>query len=395
MKLFRNISLALLSVLCIYSCEGPEALAYLDLSLAENNVDSASGSVYVKIASDSSWELELEGDDLSWASLSKTSGTGNQNSIILSYSSYSGTGSRTVTVVATAGKTIRRAALTQSAKKADQGGDDGWKPGNVNGGKSATAPFAWLELPETKADDGFDFLWHNAGTGSERNYSLYWDYKNLVAPWVAYPLNSSLIGTGKRTDAWGLDPLLPSGSQPVLSGAYRDGNNGWYARGHQIPSADRLNYASNVQTFYGTNMTPQINDTFNATVWASLEGLVRRWAQSCDTLYVVTGCVTDGSKYYVYDNAGKKVTVPTGYFKAALRYSKSTTVGYSGYMGVAVYMEHKSYPNSIKVKDYAMSIDDLEKKLGYDLFVNLPERVGSATAATIEAEDPQRNNWWW
>ena len=38
-----------------------------------------------------------------------------------------------------------------------------------------------------------------------------------------------------------------------------------------------------------------------------------------------------------------------------------------------------------------MSIDELEKKLGTDLFVNLPAAVGEETAAKIEST---RDSWW-
>ena len=38
-----------------------------------------------------------------------------------------------------------------------------------------------------------------------------------------------------------------------------------------------------------------------------------------------------------------------------------------------------------------MSIDDLEKKVGVDFFVNLPADVQK----TVEAQDPKSENWWW
>ena len=146
-------------------------------------------------------------------------------------------------------------------------------------------------------------------------------------------------------------------------------------------------YEANAQTFYGTNMTPQINDEFNATIWAHLEGAVRNWAKKSDTVYVVTGCVTKGSTYYCYDNNGKKVTVPTGYYKAILRYQKGSTIGFSGYMATAYYFDHKEYSDKDFSK-YSLSVDALEEKIGIDLFVNLPDKVGQETAEKIEAQDP-------
>ncbi|MBR1678565.1 MAG: hypothetical protein IJ701_03830, partial [Bacteroidales bacterium] len=44
---------------------------------------------------------------------------------------------------------------------------------------------------------------------------------------------------------------------------------------------------------------------------------------------------------------------------------------------------------------HSLSIRELESKLGYDLFVNLPGRVGTAVADEIEKEKPAGVNWWW
>lgn len=131
-------------------------------------------------------------------------------------------------------------------------------------------PTGWMELPAMPQTDGLRQFTHRMTVSgrSMRNFSYCWDYDALVSHWVAYPLNAALIGSGSRSNEWGLDPLLSEAEQPVLYSAYK---GGWgYARGHQIPSADRLSRAANVQTFYGTNMTPQDYD-FNGGLWASLE----------------------------------------------------------------------------------------------------------------------------
>lgn len=412
MGVLRRMLLAALPLLCTLSCGGPESASVtLDLSLAETEVSSEAGQVFVRVASDVSWTLAFA-EDVDWASLSAVDGTGNRNSIILSYSMNEGSGPRSLTVVATAvgGKVSSSATLVQTPYSAIA--DD--HAGPVDGGKASSTSLSWLELPATDDTDGKDFIWHNIKVGGKsiRNYSYYWDYSSLVASWVAYPLTADYINrkAGSMPYRWGLEPLLSASEQPVLIYGYGATNNNalsgaFYARGHQLAMADRkITDEANIQTCYGTNMTPQLNKSdydggaydFNGGIWVSLENRVRNWAENSDTLYVVTGCTVEGSKYWSTDNYGKRVTVPTGYFKAVLRYSSSTTLGLNGYMGCAVYLEHKLYPSSSKVtKDYSMSIDKLEEKLGYDLFVNLPGRVGADVAARIEADDPQRNSWWW
>ena len=386
----------MLPVLCwLTACAGPEEV-HLDLSLSENNVSWDANSVFVRIISEASWTLEIV-PPVDWASLGTTSGSGNKNSIILSYTANKETTGRSLTVVATAagGKVTASATLTQQGYVAPT------PSGGGNNGKAAISPFKWMELPATAPEDGLDFLWHMADMNGKqvRNYSCYWNYSDRVSIWVAYPLCSMYLGSLSRSDAWGFDPALPAANQQNVSGGYWDGNNGHYDRGHQIPSADRTSsYAMNAATFYGTNMTPQ-NNSFNAGIWASLENRVRDWARSSDTLYVVTGCVLDGATYYALDRSNNRITVPTAYYKAVLRYApsaSSTGMGYAGFMGCAVWMEHKAMSSSAKMdKTYSMSIDALEQKLGIDLFVNLPDKVGKNVADQIEAEDPSKVSWWW
>ena len=105
--------------------------------------------------------------------------------------------------------------------------------------------------------------------------------------------------------------------------------------------------------------------------------------------------VAKGSKEYASDNVGKKVTVPTHYYKAVLRYSKNSTFGHSGYIACAILLEHRGYGDNNDFKPYAMSIDELEKKIGIDLFANLPAVIGDDAAAKVEAEDPTTVSWWW
>lgn len=65
----------------------------------------------------------------------------------------------------------------------------------------------------------------------------------------------------------------------------------------------------NNQTFYYTNMTPQLQNGLNGAIWAQLEGAVRGWSSGIDTLYVVTGAMpttaTDKQIQYAKDNNRK------------------------------------------------------------------------------------------
>ncbi len=113
-----------------------------------------------------------------------------------------------------------------------------------------------------------------------------------------------------------------------------------------------------------------------------------------DTLYVVTGADIRGAQDVAYDNNGKSVTVPEGYFKALLGYKKGGSIGNAtgGYIGIAFYFDHRRYVNDKNaIMDQSMTIDELEDKIGCDLFVNLPDKIGEDTAAIVESEV---DSWW-
>lgn len=361
-------------------------------------VEAGGYSQFIYVKASSSWRITITsvdgGEPVDWIIADPSSGSGDMDvTLKVEENKSEKERSAVITVENSAGKASK--TISQKAKGSEV------KPDPTPSGGNLSPKTGWMELPAIPK--GMDAFTHSmtVGSVSTRNYSFLWDYDNLVAPWVAYPLCKwNMAKNVKRTNAWALDPLLPESKQPVLYRGFSKGNNGWYARGHQIPSADRLtSYESNAMTFYGTNMTPQIQEGFNGDIWETLEGMVRSWANKSDTLYVVTGCVIDykdgETVKYALDNNGKKVTVPTAYYKVVLRYMKNSTFGYSGYSACAVWLDHKVYSTKTIDSSYSMSVDDLEKRLNIDFFVNLPAKVGEETTARIEAEEPKDVTWWW
>ena len=246
----------------------------------------------------------------------------------------------------------------------------------------------WMELPATNTS-GLGYYYHSFSMNGKtyRNYSFGWDDSNKVAIWVAYPLSKlytdSYNGKNNRHEEYFIqDPLLGNTS-PMPGGGYA----GDYDRGHQIPSADRqCSELANGQTYYGTNMTAQSNP-LNGGPWAQLEGYVRDFAKSSsDTTYVVTGCYVKDSSEWETDSYGMRIKVPTAYYKAVLVLKNNT------WTGGAYWTPHVGYSSSYT--GWAISIDELENKIGVDLYVNLPEKIGESAAAAIEAARPGDSKWW-
>lgn len=389
-RLLTLILMAAVTALAVWCCDEP--LPAVDdsvtVSLRNPEVGNTSGSTFVSVKTAGAWTLSLSFEEGSeaWAELSMTSGKGEQNGIILTYEANPEDTERELMVEAKCGTKVSRAALTQAA-----GENQTQNPDPVLKENKATG---WLELPAIKDGDGLYFYWHDHVVGGKtmRSWSFDYDPVAMVSHWVAYPLNKGLIGSGSRTDEWGLDPKIPEEYQPVLYKGFKSPTDTRYDRGHQLPSADRYNHDANVQTFYFTNMTPQRHD-FNGFAWADLEGRVRDWSRSMDTLYVVTGCVVDGSSDYAYDNEGKEVTVPVAYYKALLGYKKDGTLGITaqtgGFTACAFWYDHKPYSGN--VMDKSMTIAELEEKTGVDFFVNLPSVTDMETARKVEST---KDDWW-
>lgn len=367
------------------------------LVLSKQHVDSGAGSMFLTVETDREWELSVvyRGDASDWIEISPSQGSGNKGNIVLSYGKNDGE-EREAEIVAVFGSYSCRETLTQAAKGSpvpdpdpdpypdpDPDPDPDPEP-NPFPGLESDRMRGWLELPAVEEKEGFAWVFHNMNVdGREmRNYSLYYDASDRVSVWVAYPLNSGLQGNGSRHDGWGVkDPKIPVKYQSDVD---RGWGVGGYDRGHQLPAADRYRSDAHRMTYYPTNITPQ-NSRMNQGIWANLEGMVRDWSYSCDTLYVVTGCVPSADNF-ITDKGGNRVNVPDAYFKALLKYDRSSTI--SEYMGIGIYVENRPYSEDRITSSMVMNIDSLEEMLGIDFFHNLPDDVEA------RVESSKVSSWW-
>lgn len=344
----------------------------------------AAGDMFLSIQSSGEWTISFEyteGDE-DWLSVSRTSGTGSTNSVILQYGANLQEESRSAYVIVNFEDNSLRARLLQRGRSSMYNGGEGYQipsweeyPGLVS-----DVTRGWTELPQMKDIEGTAWVYHNLklNDGKEfRNYSILYDAARMFPRWVAYPLTKKLAGSGSRTNKWEqTDPKIPAEYQPYTQAGW--GQSG-FDRGHMLPSADRLiNDAANWQTFYPTNMTMQRSD-LNQGVWALLESQVRSWAMTCDTLYVVTGAMP--SEEWRTDRAKNKVNVPSAYYKALLRYKASDSHQYSG---IAFWYDNIDYPMERQIlQSDVLTIAQLEERTGFNFFFNLTEEEAEYAEKTI------------
>jgi endonuclease G len=204
-------------------------------------------------------------------------------------------------------------------------------------------------------------------------YTLSYSSIDRQAEWVAYSLTPMLIsGSQKRASKFMADPKITDAVGP--SSYTKSG----YDRGHLCPAADmKLNSVSMNETFYMSNMSPQA-PSFNRGIWSKLEDKVRDWALQKNGVYVVTGPLLNKTCGLV----ARSITVPCAYYKIIFKQTKE------GAEAIAFMLPNAG--SSLPLKNYVISIDELEALTGLDFFAELPDEEEEKFESRVLT-----NNWQW
>lgn len=227
------------------------------------------------------------------------------------------------------------------------------------------------------------------GGKTQRNYTCLYDPEMYASYWVAYPLCFDHKNGSGRSDQWAYDPLVPESKQTnAIPGAYSTDfptanyAHNLYSRGHQIANADRNGVDDMCdQTYYMTNITPQIQNGFNGGIWNNLESAIQGLTSSCDTVYVVTGAAfrkkggSESISTIVNPRDSKVLPIPNYYWKALLKvtWSGSSVVEASA---IGFWLPHEDLKGEDYL-DYVVSVDQIETWTGLDLFGNLSTSLQS------------------
>ena len=157
-----------------------------------------------------------------------------------------------------------------------------------------------------------------------------------------------------------------------------------------VASEDRtFSQAANEQTFYYTNMSPQLQ-THNAGIWHRLEHRVQEWGRDrdfCDCLYVAKGGTIRDDQIEEKRLKGKMV-IPRYYWMALLMKKGKK------YEGIAFLTEHRSYGKGERIDELTLSIRELEQFTGLDFFYHLPDEVEQAVETANPRSAAVRRLWW-
>lgn len=283
------------------------------------------------------------------------------------------------------------AALTVGSCGSDNDGPGGGVD-NTNTNANVVTPgmpdeITRLEFPKVKggtstvivhetAQYGVNFCTEFDTSKKSQRWSCYAVYKsNNLKGWNRQNWRSkegvSWNGKTWKGDPFQIDPEIPAKLQPSIK---EFGSSG-FQRGHIVASEDRIcSKDVNGQTFYMTNMQPQIGE-FNTGIWEKMEEKIRSFLTynkstkpefANDTMYVCKGGTIDKSEQILgYTKNG--FIVPKYFFAAVMIKNKS------GHTAIGFWFEHKVYPSTEKPSAHIVNIAKLEELTGIDFFCNLPD----------------------
>lgn len=191
-------------------------------------------------------------------------------------------------------------------------------------------------------------------------FTVSFNRDNGTPNWSAWELlGSETSGESSRGNRFWQDEEIDG--CPMTSD-YRNSN---YDRGHLAPAADmKWSDGAMRDCFVLTNICPQ-DHALNSGAWKTLEDKCRIWAERDSALVIVAGPIYEKTdRKRIGDN---EVRVPSAFFKVILApYVESPrAIGF-------IYPNQKAPGN---MRDYSMTVDEVERLTGYDFFSTLPDEV--------------------
>lgn len=180
---------------------------------------------------------------------------------------------------------------------------------------------------------------------------------------------NELNGTGERAEGFMPDPGVEGCPSPQdYAGSGMD-------RGHLVPAGDlKWNPEAMRQSFLMTNICP-MHKALNEGGWAKLEEKVREWTARDSALLVFTGpVVSDGDTTL----ANERVKVPSAYYKVIMAPCVSPRR--------AVAFIYPNGHSNGRLLQYAVSVDEVERRTGLDFFPTLPDEEQHRLESTVNLE---------
>ncbi|KAJ1305057.1 hypothetical protein OPQ81_000097 [Rhizoctonia solani] len=153
------------------------------------------------------------------------------------------------------------------------------------------------------------------------------------------------------------DTSVPEKFRAKLKDYFRSG----YDRGHQVPAADcKWSQQAMDDTFYLSNMCPQVGDGFNRDYWAHFEDFCRRLTDRYPSVRVVTGPPLPAQA-----RSGRRQVVHKVIFAEDGRVGGNVALG-------AFVLPNTVIPNNKPITDFEVPLEAVERASGLEFAEKLP-----------------------
>jgi endonuclease G len=208
------------------------------------------------------------------------------------------------------------------------------------------------------------------------------------------PASLATKGGDRKHSVFLEDDSVPPKFRAQLKDYFRSG----YDRGHQVPAADaKWSQKSMDETFYLSNMCPQVGEGFNRDYWAHFEDFCRRLTVKYPSVRIVTGPLylpkkdpVDNKWYVKYEMIGSppSVAVPTHFYKVI--FAEDGKVGGNVAIGAFV-LPNARISNDKPITDFEVPVEAVERASGLEFATKLPvhrkKRLCSDTACALIIKD--------
>ncbi|RZB40633.1 endonuclease G, mitochondrial [Asbolus verrucosus] len=206
------------------------------------------------------------------------------------------------------------------------------------------------------------------------NYVLSYDKRNRVAHWVFEHITAENCKPNEGVDR-SLCEFKPDESiHPYFRSLNSDYLKSGYDRGHLAAAGNHRSEQKLVdQTFYLSNMAPQVGVGFNRDAWNRLERYVRRLTRTYKNVYCCTGPLyiprkeSNGKNYVKYEVIGANhVAVPTHFFKVVVCEAKDGQLEMESYV-----MPNQVISDETPLSSFQVPPESIEKAAGLLFFDNI------------------------
>ncbi|XP_014214700.1 endonuclease G, mitochondrial [Copidosoma floridanum] len=203
------------------------------------------------------------------------------------------------------------------------------------------------------------------------DFVLSYDRRNRVAHWVFEHLSQERLNTNKNIDRSKCEFVPDPSIHPFFRSDNRDYKRSGYDRGHLAAAGNhKMDQKHIQQTFYLTNMAPQVGVGFNRDSWNRLEIYVRKLTKIYKDVYVCTGPLylpklePDGKKYVKYEVIGANhVAVPTHFYKIVVGETSDAKLEMEAFV-----MPNAPIDNDAPLENFRVPPESVERAAGLLFF---------------------------